>query len=320
VGRRTNIALEVLLVVALVTGVAGFLSGSSGSKWLLVVHGSTGIAILLLAPWKLVVVRRGLRRARADSPVSIALAVVVGLCILTGLVHSTGLWVGRGAGSPIGVHVLAASASVPLLVWHVIRRPQAIRRGDLSRRTVLRAGALGGASLAIRTVSRADLRFTGSSEVSSFDPAGMPAIQWFDDTKPDLPSAQWRLRVGEEELTYSDIDAYDDELVATLDCTGGWYSTQRWRGVRLDRLLGARPDGRSLVVTSATGYSRRFPLDDRHHLLLATHVGGEPLRSKHGAPARLVAPGRRGFWWVKWVTSIDTSDRPWWLQSPIPLS
>jgi DMSO/TMAO reductase YedYZ molybdopterin-dependent catalytic subunit len=39
--------------------------------------------------------------------------------------------------------------------------------------------------------------------------------------------------------------------------------------------------------------------------LLATHVGGELLTPGHGAPLRLVAPGRRGFQWVKWVTEIQ---------------
>jgi DMSO/TMAO reductase YedYZ molybdopterin-dependent catalytic subunit len=34
-------------------------------------------------------------------------------------------------------------------------------------------------------------------------------------------------------------------------------------------------------------------------------VGGEPLTHEHGAPARLVALGRRGFEWVKWVVRIE---------------
>jgi DMSO/TMAO reductase YedYZ molybdopterin-dependent catalytic subunit len=44
-----------------------------------------------------------------------------------------------------------------------------------------------------------------------------------------------------------------------------------------------------------------------------------PLSSGHGAPARLVAPGRRGYWWVKWVARIELRDEPWWLQPPFPL-
>ncbi|WP_407647156.1 molybdopterin-dependent oxidoreductase [Goekera deserti] len=54
--------------------------------------------------------------------------------------------------------------------------------------------------------------------------------------------------------------------------------------------------------------------------MLATDAGDAPLAARHGAPVRLVAPGRRGFWWVKWVTSVELSDRPPWWQSPFPLS
>jgi DMSO/TMAO reductase YedYZ molybdopterin-dependent catalytic subunit len=73
-------------------------------------------------------------------------------------------------------------------------------------------------------------------------------------------------------------------------------------------------------VRSATGYERRFPLADAGRLLLATRVAGEPLSPGHGSPARIVAPGRRGFWWVKWVERIEVNDAPWWLQAPFPLS
>ena len=63
-------------------------------------------------------------------------------------------------------------------------------------------------------------------------------------------------------------------------------------------------------MISHTGYRWSFTAEHARRCLLATRVGGEPLSHGHGAPARLVAPGRRGFQWVKWVTRIEVHDGP----------
>ena len=72
-------------------------------------------------------------------------------------------------------------------------------------------------------------------------------------------------------------------------------------------------------MRSVTGYSRRFAPDELGDLLLATSMGGAPLLPVLGAPVRLVAPGRRGFWWVKWVAAVEVGDAPAWWQPPLPL-
>jgi DMSO/TMAO reductase YedYZ molybdopterin-dependent catalytic subunit len=48
-------------------------------------------------------------------------------------------------------------------------------------------------------------------------------------------------------------------------------------------------------------------MDELTEALLATHVGGEALAEGHGAPVRLVVPGRRGYQWVKWVGRVTVS-------------
>jgi DMSO/TMAO reductase YedYZ molybdopterin-dependent catalytic subunit len=87
----------------------------------------------------------------------------------------------------------------------------------------------------------------------------------------------------------------------------------------LDHLLEGVGD-RSFVAWSQTGYARRFPIRDLDKTYLVTRLGAEPLSPGHGFPARIVAPARRGFWWVKWVTRIELSPVPWWVQSPFPLT
>jgi DMSO/TMAO reductase YedYZ molybdopterin-dependent catalytic subunit len=101
--------------------------------------------------------------------------------------------------------------------------------------------------------------------------------------------------------------------VATLDCTGGFYTTQRWRGTTLGRLLdeaGVGPEASHVRVISHTGYRWSFGLAEARGLLLATHVAGAALSHGHGAPARLVAPGHRGWHWVKWVERIEVHAGP----------
>ena len=73
------------------------------------------------------------------------------------------------------------------------------------------------------------------------------------------------------------------------------------------------------MIKSVTGFNRRFSIDDAGKLLLATHISGEPLSTGHGFPLRLVAPGHRGYCWVKWVSRIEVSSKPSWWQPPLPL-
>jgi DMSO/TMAO reductase YedYZ molybdopterin-dependent catalytic subunit len=331
--RRTNLALLIVLVAALATGALAFAAGTWWGRPVVVAHGLAGLAVLVLAPWKSVVVRRGLaRRSGPGRWASVAFGVLVLVAVAAGLAHATGAAASLGPVSAMQVHVGAALAAVPLLAWHAAARGGArTRRTDLSRRALLRAGTVAGGAglllLAVEGVTRlaglpgARRRFTGSLPVA--DPARIPVTQWLDDRVQVLDPAAWRLRVtaggSTRDWTYAELAAFGDRVEAVLDCTGGWYARATWEGVRLDRLLPPGAAG-SVVVTSATGYRRRLPLADTGGLLLATRLAGRPLGAGHGFPARLVAPGRRGFWWVKWVVSVEVDPAPWWRQPPFPLT
>ena len=88
---------------------------------------------------------------------------------------------------------------------------------------------------------------------------------------------------------------------------------------RLLSASGIRSDAQSLTVEAVSGYNRRFPLTEAAGFLLALQVGDEVLTHGHGFAARLVAPGHRGFEWVKWVTRLQVNETGAWWQTPVPL-
>src|ERR1700712_5350947 len=90
-GRRTNLALLALLPLATVTGAITVLVGSGPIALVVIAHGVVGLALVVLLPWKSMIVRRGLRHRRPGRAMSVLLAVAVVLALLTGLAHSTGL-------------------------------------------------------------------------------------------------------------------------------------------------------------------------------------------------------------------------------------
>jgi DMSO/TMAO reductase YedYZ molybdopterin-dependent catalytic subunit len=327
-GARTNLALLALLAVAFITGWIAFAYATAPARWSLVLHATGGFAILALLPWKSMIARRGLGRPRPGRWASVLFGVLVLVSLVAGVLHSTGLLVYIGPLTAMDFHVGAAIAAVPLAIWHVVARRVRVRPTDLSRRNVLRGGAViagaavayGATEIVVRATGMpgAARRFTGSYEAGSFQPDLMPVSSWMFDAIPQIDQTAWRLRAGGREWSYDEVLAFDDRVTATLDCTGGFFSTQEWSGVRLDRLIG-KADGASIRVVSSTGYDRRFPLDRASSLLLATRAGGYPLDPGHGFPARLIVPDGRGFWWVKWVTAVEVDDMPRWWQSPFPL-
>ena len=337
--RTTNLAILGLLLVELASGLGGFLVGEPSGRWVFWLHGVAGFSLVALIGWKWRIVARSF--ARRGAGVWAFAPVLLGVIFLGAV--GTGIWWMLADSGPIRVPLygslrplvlhtaLGLAITVPLLL-HAAARWSRPRRSDFaSRRNALRLGAVGVAGLALWGAAGAvgqARRFTGSRERGSFRGNDFPVTQWLSDDRQRLDLERWRLSVGglverPLRLSYAELEAQlGASRRATLDCTGGWYTRQDWSGLPLRALLeraGAAADAQSVVVRSATGFSRRFSPEEADGLLLATHVGSEPLSAGHGAPLRLVAPGRRGYWWVKWVVAIEVSGRPSWWQPPLPL-
>ncbi len=323
--RAVNLALLVLVPLLAGTGLLAWIAPEPATIPLLVAHRIAGVGLLLGFSWKYGIARRSLRRRTVvKRDASLIVGAIASLALL--LVLGLGLAWTIGAisfdrpleYSLLNVHVLVGVALVPIVVAHAAQRWETRPAvADLfERRVALRALAVGaGAIVATVALDRIGLarRPTGSRHAASFTGNDFPLTIWRVDQVPEIDRASWTLEVAGAvsspvRLSYDELIALPTtERDALIDCTGGWWSEQQWRGVTLADLLGPRAvDSRahSIEVTSVTGHAWTFLVSEARDLLLATHVGGEPLAPGHGYPARLVAPEHRGFVWIKWVARV----------------
>ena len=323
--RLVNLALFVAVPLLVATGLLAWVTPPEVADALIAVHRIAGVGIVLILAWKYGIARRSLRRrARAGM----ALSVAVGALASTALLLVLGLGLAWSIGvvsfdrplpySLLNVHVFVGIALVPLVVAHAARRwetrPRVVDLGG--RRVALRALAVAvGSLVATAALDRIGpaRRATGSRAAATFSANDFPLTIWAFDAVPAIDVASWRLHVDGDVASPGAI-GYDELLTlpatesdAVLDCTGGWWTEQRWRGVTLADLLdprGIRASAARVAVVSLTGHAWSFPLVEAGRLLIATHVGGETLSPGHGYPARLVAPDHRGFQWIKWVSHV----------------
>ena len=242
-------------------------------------------------------------------------AAGLGLAWTTGLVSFDRPF----AYSALNLHVLAGLALGALVVAHVLARGES--RPALvtlaSRRAALRGLALLTASFVVTAaLDRIALarRDSGSRHAGSFTGNAFPVTIWSLDSVPTVDVESWRLRVfgapsaPRVDLSYTDLATFPRrEASVVLDCTGGWWSEQRWSGVSLIDVLarcGMSEAATRVELISLTGHRWTFARSEAERALLATHVGGELLSAGHGYPVRLVAPSLRGFLWIKWVGEV----------------
>jgi hypothetical protein len=333
--RFINALILILFCILGLTGLYGLVWPFPSA--LFEIHRIAGWALIVLIPWKGAISLRSLSRGWSRSlgrNVMILISVLLTLATVTILVlvllwkwqvGSYYVWIGPWAYSAIGWHWGIALGLAPLFITHVWRRWPRPKRIDFTgRRQALKLMGFGAAALTTwgtaETLAKftentgAQRRFTGSREEGSFEGNTHPVTTAPGEGKIKLDPETWTLRVTGAVATpltfaYPEVLAQStSEVTATLDCTGGWYTVQTWRGIRLTELLmqaQIRSEAIAITLRGVADYTAPFTLAQAEEILLATYVGEEILNHVHGFPLRAVAPSRRGWHWVKWLTEIE---------------
>ncbi|MFB6117439.1 molybdopterin-dependent oxidoreductase [Halosegnis sp.] len=317
------------VLVALGTGLASLLARPSDA-WIFFVHGAASITLVGFLAAKLWRVQARVRAGLAARSPTVGVSILLTLLAVAALASGLG-WV-LGASIPGPWTLLVAHAAVGViatlvLVGHLRDRLYVPSRASLTDRRGTLAW-LGGVALGAAAYRATDAigtkrRFTGSRERGSDAGNRFPVTAWVADDPAPVDADDWTLGVTglvarDVTFDYDDLAPMETER-ALLDCTSGWYSEHDWHGVRVDALLraaGVADDAAWVQFRSVTGYRWSLPLTEARETLLATGVDGERLSHGHGFPLRLVAPERRGFQWVKWVTEVRVTrrrDRSEWI-------
>ena len=337
-GKHLRFINALILILFCLLGITGLY----GLLWpfpalLFDIHRMAGWALILLIPWKVAIALRSLRRGmsrRFDRNLTLIISVLLAIATLTvlvvGLLWSWQIgpyyvWIGPYAYSGIGWHWGIALGLAPVFIIHVWQRWPRPRKMDFAgRRQALKLMGLGAATVITwgmaKTLTKfietteAQRRFTGSREDGSFAGNAHPVTTAPGEGKIKLDPDTWKLHVKGKvavplTLTYTEVLALStSELTATLDCTGGWYTIQTWRGIPLTKLLTQaqlRPEAVGIILRGVADYTAPFTLAQTEEILLATYVGEEVLNHVHGFPLRAVVPSRRGWHWVKWLIEIE---------------
>jgi DMSO/TMAO reductase YedYZ molybdopterin-dependent catalytic subunit len=118
------------------------------------------------------------------------------------------------------------------------------------------------------------------------------------------------------EFTYDEILANTKYTkVVKLTCVDGWSVTILWEGVLLKDILDkvkVKSDAQTLVFYAADGYSTSISLQTvlEKNMIVAYKMNNVVLPPERGFPFQLVAEDKLGYKWIKWITHIELSNDP----------
>ncbi|MGA8849520.1 MAG: molybdopterin-dependent oxidoreductase [Dehalococcoidia bacterium] len=125
-------------------------------------------------------------------------------------------------------------------------------------------------------------------------------------------------------LSYADLLAYPQvSKLVDLVCVEGWRFTAKWTGPTLNSIFadaGVKPEAKIAIFYTAddsVGYtSLELSYIQENNIIIALKDNDITLPPDRGFPFQVVAEGKWGYKWAKWVTRIelsaDTSFRGFW--------
>lgn len=116
-------------------------------------------------------------------------------------------------------------------------------------------------------------------------------------------------------LTYADLLSFPMESrLVTLNCVEGWSFTAKWTGLTLASIFeraGLQPNVKTVIFHTADDSSGFTSLDLQYvsdkNIIIALKLNDITLPDDRGFPFQVVAEGKFGYKWAKWVQRIELS-------------
>lgn len=116
-------------------------------------------------------------------------------------------------------------------------------------------------------------------------------------------------------LTYADLLSLPMESrLVTLNCVEGWSFTAKWTGPTLASIFekaGVKPGAKTVIFHTSDDSSGFTSLDLQYILgnrtIIALRLNDITLPADRGFPFQVVAEGKFGYKWAKWVQRIELS-------------
>lgn len=140
-------------------------------------------------------------------------------------------------------------------------------------------------------------------------------LMWYNPVPP-LDPAAYRLQIHglvekPQTLTLAQLRALPHETQSSrMKCVQCWSARTTWAGFRAAPLLylvKPKRTARAVRIDCADKWYEYFTLDELRspRVLFALEMAGKPLPDRHGAPLRLIDPGRYGYKSAKLITAIE---------------